>query len=278
MKKVMFHLVRKTAWLSGMILSLSTYSNCSSEMNGFSSSQKPKSERKPQSEANPDEKKAPETSTSDTNKDKTGGVTDLESFDGFMAACQKGNLTHIKETIVYPASKGCRWNVDGNFGKVNGRPYNARREELKTISIPATQRICEFSLSSLESQLYYDDALYLTVNNAIILGSMVQPFIPKDPVIQNLYIWDWSKIGGGGPPWAPLEKICFGSKCDLPPTQTTGKLNFVMGPQKGFEFTKYLKEKSSLDIKLITTGDDDATKDCSHSLMTFNVDISTVAK
>lgn len=206
------------------------------------------------------------------NPDKINEV--LSSDSGFSKSCLAAKRLP-KQTLTFPQRVGCAWNQNGNLGYNNGY-MQARHEEERIVNMPAGAIVCNLSIRSQKTtaKLRYDDALFLTVNSVVLLSDSTWNTLKSDPKNPTLSLWNFTRVRGLYHQSTP--QFCFGESCQLPPTETVGELNYSLGRTKGFELAKFLKSPSSLNVKLIVTGDDDPGHDCSHSTISLDVDVDYV--
>lgn len=186
----------------------------------------------------------------------------------------KGSLEHL---IAFPdPGKVCDWGVDGNGMPKNGE-IMARREQLLPIQIvPGNAVLCSMAFEFPEQDMLYDDEIYLTVNNFMLMGSMdYTTNLTKDG---DFPVYDWTKIKGNPYNHNLYPKFCAGmanglSSCVIPPTQTRGKMQLQFSDSLIAQL--YLKSaaKPVYDFQWVTLGDNDGA-DCRHSGFTFKAKVT----
>ena len=160
----------------------------------------------------------------------------------------------------------CDWGNDGNLSATEGI-YSARREQVETYTLPASEVFCEISAPFAESNggvtdwYAYDDALLMAYNNFVM-------FTTTNDFIQNLSwygsgmgkVYDWDDIAGttmsyGFDPW---ERGGNTSVLFPDPSATTyGDMEIYMDDDYVNSLNEHAMETGEISLMLVTFGDND---------------------
>lgn len=183
--------------------------------------------------------------------------------------------------VVFPArNAGCLWNQGGNLGPVDGI-VQARSEEIVSLELEETETLCGIRFESPAQEIIFDDELFLTFNDAILLSSY--NYNAHFSLQDGFYMYAWEALIGGFNPgtYLPSESYCLGtgtpapSVCEIPVTDTRGRFLLDVATEEAEKLSLLSKQQRRADIGLIITGDNDK-KDCSHSEITVQVELTTV--
>ncbi len=157
-----------------------------------------------------------------------------------------------------------------------------------SIALPENDLICDVRISSAAQSLKFDDEIFLTFKDIVLLSSY--NYNNRFSVVSGAaetpaYQYSWQKLIGGfnpGQQYADggycLGEGQLGSSCNIPVTQTVGNFALELG-QRESAFLG-LSAASSKQAKLgfiIVTGDNDTT-DCKHSKISVNVHLTSAQK
>lgn len=183
--------------------------------------------------------------------------------------------------VVFPArNEGCFWGQEGNLDPFDGIVH-ARSEEIVSLNLNEAETLCSIRLESPAQEIIFDDELFLTFNDAILLSSY--NYNAHFSLRDGLYIYSWeAMIGGFNPgPYSSSESYCVGdgnsvaSICEIPVTDTIGRFFIDVVNEEAEKLSLLSKQQKRADIGLIVTGDDDE-KDCSHSEIRVSIELTTV--
>lgn len=216
---------------------------------------------------NPDD---PSDPTDPTDPTDPGGPTDPDEPDIIPSCAVSSALKTKIIDVAFNSIDDCKWNNSslGNLGKVNGK-IQARHEEPVDLAIPAGAVLCDMELDFPEQSFIYDDHVVLALNNRILMntGSDMHQYLQSDG---SGYIYDWSKLVGKSQDVGGTRLYCNGnSTCNVPSTEQTGKI-LIDIPKSTIQKIVTMSPQSVNQIKMITTGDDDAN-DCNHTPISFKV-------
>jgi hypothetical protein len=227
----------------------------------------------------------------------TNPETPVATVEACQAAKAEGRLvtTHLTRNI--PARMGCNWGQNGNLSRASVREEDhewgtirARAEESVAIEAPAAADgskavICNVQISTNRSEnFFYDDTMIWTLNGFILASTVNynQHFASN----HGYAIYDWEKfktVDGKMLPSdsTPDKQYCAGkeqgiSSCVLPPTETAGAIELHIG-DRVIQTMVGLTNEKSLNLSVITTGDDD-DDDCGHDAFDLNLDVESIAR
>ena len=192
----------------------------------------------------------------------------MDNLDDVLAACAKATET-TKSSINFPARKGCSWSQNGNLNKNNGH-LTARESQESLIDIPDGVLVCGISMTSIETNVTYDDGLIMALNNNLLFSKSV-PRIRNLDKKNDLYQWDWNNLDVGESWDDKPNDYCLG-ECTIPETQTTGSFSYSLTEKDSAAVIVNNGRENDLNFKLIITGDDNDS-DCSHSGLSFEVEV-----
>lgn len=190
----------------------------------------------------------------------TKGTSSSGSGSGTTAVnCTNGALKQDVLTIRLSGNDGaqCPFGLFDNDTKRGGR-LSARIERRFDINVPAGRRVCSLSAQSSQQIVTYDDHLFLTVNNNVILSSTQQ--VTRLAAGGNgFFQYSWEALRGSS---TSSQIFCAaGVTCQLPPSERTGTFAFQMTSEANARLFNSLAGQS-LFFGLIVTGDDDDRSDC----------------
>ena len=225
-------------------------------------------------------------------------------------AKQEKKIKVMEEPISFSKGGTCIFNDTGRFANQlndlrNGPPENykirAISKQLFEVPLPKNVTICNIDFNFPLQSMSYDDEMFLTLNEYIIIAS--QNYSVKS---NKKYKHNGLKISDDGLikfKWhgenslynlyynhGVSKKYCLGlssdsvdyhKKCHIPATQTIGQLKLDITAKEIMKLgvSKYLgtrtQEEVFLNFGFITTGDNDKD-DCQHSPYKFSISIHYV--
>lgn len=176
-----------------------------------------------------------------------------------VVSCTNGAIKQDVLTIRLSGNDGarCPFGLFGNDPKRNAR-LSARIERRFDINVPAGRRVCSLSAQSAQQLVSYDDQLFLTVNDNLIVSSSQHA---ASLAIGSNGFQQYSWEGLRGKSTANQIFCAAGVTCQLPPSERTGTFSFQMTSEANARLFNSLAGQS-LFFGLIVTGDDDDGSDC----------------
>ncbi len=185
------------------------------------------------------------------------------------AATRLQTLTRV---IKYPEREDCNFGVYPNIGPI-ANVNTAREISHARLDLPPG-KICDLEMqSSSREHLQYDDFLILTLAGQIIFASN-QDLLLNLQAQQSIYTWNFDRIVGQNITDFDEVPYCLGSieKCRLPGSEEEGPFTLNLSSRDLAPVALALVGKSSADLDLIATGDDN-DEDCYHSNLELKVTI-----
>lgn len=196
-------------------------------------------------------------------------------------AVKTGKMKKQTYAVSFPnPKKSCDWGINGNLDRKN-EYIRARREQYRTLSLSLGSKVCSLNMKSdKEDQFYYDDNIFLTLNNYVLASTsnFSQHLANNDGFFH--YSWtrlrdqDAQNLGFN----TTLEKqycagASLGSSCSFPETESFGAVQLQFNDEV---FQRILGMTDARQVKLgvITTGDDNSESDCQHVDLNFTVDVN----
>ena len=176
------------------------------------------------------------------------------------------------------------------------------------LNIPSGATLCGASFGQLDNEeLYYDDHIFVLFNNNILTSSYPyhdaeERYIDRNSgdngLLQNYEKGDFSKLDSGifsydiyQFEWNKLQgasqhdrlndnypEYCVegNEECSMPTTQQVGPLKLKLSDGVVQELFLHSKMVNKMDFNIVTTGDNDTKKDCSHSEINLEVKLRYV--
>ena len=179
---------------------------------------------------------------------------------------------------------GCEWNTDGNLSPAEGQ-LTARITQTQDVDIASFTAICSLSLDfdphKSGQSIYYDDELFLMINGIVLLAS-------DTTQVQTLetdgyfYRYDWSVLAGTPIDFSPsVPPYCLGeaegwSQCTVPDADVEGEVVLELEESLMRVLGDIAIADGALVFDMVTAGDNDEGRDCSHSYWTFEVKIDAI--
>lgn len=244
--------------LSKISLALAVLLSVSCSSHEFKGSAKAGATAPKSNEANPSE---PTTTTTDGTIQKPAEAPVITSTS--KDRCESGDGTKVLEQkISFPARKGCNFEAEGITRQ------NEVITAMKSSSIPLqlpVGEVCDMSLESDgEIAFRYDDILIFSLEQYVLFSStetIKERFVPKNNYLEwdKAKLLDW-RVNFDGKPLC----IDADSTCNMPATDTPGKLSLVYPFKSIAPLINLYKGKTEVPLLLTATGDND-DQDCSHS-------------
>lgn len=201
----------------------------------------------------------------------TVSVTVKEIIDVITDLCldsPAGSFTVSEVLASFPTRKDCSFGANGNLSAQNGY-LRARETQSYSIPLPANAVLCEFEVASSTSNWHYDDFTMLTLNDRVLVSSNESLRVPLTSEA-GIFLWDWNNVKGSLISNFEATSYCLGGTCTIPPHDQQGALNITLNQNSMFELAKQILATSSLELNLMSFGDNDA-EDCFHSGLDLNV-------
>ncbi len=200
-----------------------------------------------------------------------------------------GRLRTKLLTASYPdTGKACDWNQNGNLSQLN-QFIRARHEQRQVFQVAhiadGKVSICHIKLaSSGDSRFYYDDNVFITLNNYILAST--SNFTRHLEAVNGFFRYDWNHLinkpaQNSGADTVLSQQYCAGaaagqSACEFPQTETAGTAKLHFG-ETVIQNILSITNASQFELGVITTGDDDLT-DCQHVPINLNLDVAYIVE
>jgi hypothetical protein len=211
-----------------------------------------------------------QTANTTTGSNSGGNSPGNNTSSGGTSGCENPAL--VKSDVVKVTIPKNIPDVDGGlrcpFGKNDnnneaGGLYSARIERKFDINIPAGRVVCSMKAGSQQQTIEYDDHLFLTLNNHVLISSRGIPTSSFQKATNGFYLYDWSKIRGTK---NSSSLLCAdGTTCQIPKTQTTGAFAFEMSEAANKAIFSSLANQP-LFFTMVLTGDDNPPIDCAQHM------------
>lgn len=229
-------------------------------------------------------------------------------IDEIIIGCEQakinGSLLSQTSAVHFPAVGDCSFNensndvntfnIEGNGPRLNGK-VRARVEQYFNVELPTAGTICDIDFIFPESTMQYDDEIFLTLNNYVVMssqnystGSGSIHYTNGLKINENgLMVYNW--IGDNSLynlhyGQAVTPKYCLGVdpsdpqydiKCNIPPTEVNGQFKLEIPSSEIIKVGlsgqgQDISSKTEVNFGFISTGDND-NGDCEHSEYNFNV-------
>ncbi len=196
--------------------------------------------------------------------------------------CMSKPATLKSIEITFPAyTEGCAWEQGDNLDPVDG-VARARVEEYVPLELAQDETLCGVAFSSDQQQIYFDDELLLTFNDAILMSSY--NYNDRFTTDNGLVFYNWPGLIDGFNPgkYKSTASYCIGDRngtdpgCQVPITNTTGQFQLTVAQSDAEKLSLLAKQEGRADVGLVITGDNDSN-DCKHSEIRVTVDVMTVS-
>lgn len=178
----------------------------------------------------------------------------------------RGYLKTDTKVISYEGNRDkeneCSWEGEDG-GRVHG--YKSWK---KDIGFSDGIVVCEMELNTATDKLYYDDGFLITLNDkALIWGTIDATKLDK---VDGFRVYDWDKLKKSELSSKNSDCADGKVKCEVPPTQKEGKLDFSLNREMNLKLMKDIEAKGA-KLTLRGFGDNDEKIDCTHSGIDLNV-------
>ena len=222
-------------------------------------------------------------------------------------ASAQGLLVSVTKTVSFPAAIECEFNeagtevnqlnAAGNGPRQNAR-IRARREQFSQFHLDTPGTICDMDFNFPTQTMQYDDEIFLTLNEYVLMSSTNYSDQSEDSRYENGL--KTNSIGFQTYKWIGdnslynlyyshqvTPKYCMGlntestnyhQKCDIPPTEQEGQMkldipnHYIVNLGLASQLNYPLEPSPLFKFGFITIGDND-NGDCEHSAYSFTVTI-----
>lgn len=223
-------------------------------------------------------KKGKKETSGDSEKNsekKPEKMGDIDSKEEVINLCSDGSKKMVTNTLVFERRQDCSWEMNGNLETRNNY-LQARETQTRSVPVKNGDLVCNVSVSSATETFHYDDTLFFTLNDYILMSSN-DNVVPDFETDGNLLLWKWQSIAGKNRSFNKANSYCFGAddSCSVPGHDQEGKLEFSLDDERFSELAVKLAKKNQLDFSVTATGDNDAG-DCYHSHLELDVQMEVV--
>ena len=211
-------------------------------------------------------------------------VAQPTTVDDVLDACTSGTKVTRTVKVEFAENTGtCAFGTAGNSSRLDGK-VRARLEKYVNIALPENDLICDVRISSANQSLKFDDEIFLTFNNIILLSSY--NYNNRFSVVSGAaetpaYQYSWQKLIGGFNPGQQhadggycLGEGQLGSSCNIPVTQTVGNFALELGQRESAFLGLSAASSKQAKVGFIVTGDNDSS-DCKHSKISVDVHLTS---
>ncbi len=163
----------------------------------------------------------------------------------------------------------CPWGAGDNL-EMTSAVMAARIEVTRSLDVPVSAVLCSMSLRVPETNMYYDDWMYMLFDDVVVLSPPNWSSL-LEQTDDGLLIYDWMRIrghNGGSPAYCPGA----GSTCELPDTQHDGSIQLELDSDTQRLLFDRAATLGTYTVTVAATGDNDPEIDCDHS--DFNLEVT----
>lgn len=179
--------------------------------------------------------------------------------------------------VLGPTLPPCLFGIPPNLPAINGF-VTARKERTYPLTqLPPAAEICSLTMESVPGPLSYDDGLFLTLNDAVLMASHLNLYWHFPMMTQGFRRFDWPALRGKSYLTNDNIPTCLdagkpGAQCFVPPTESSGQIRLKFLDSSIQKVSRWAASKGEpLALKLVVTGDDNPEKDCRTSPIVMNV-------
>lgn len=194
-----------------------------------------------------------------------------------LKLCSDGQVKEKTERLLFPKRKHCSFGAGDNLKPRSGY-MQAREIDSILVELEEKTIICDMALISRSKELHYDDYMFFTLNDTILIASETG-WADYFPTGENgLKTWNWNLLKGQAHAGVEASdqyglQYCLGdANCLVPKHDEKGafryQISFVEGQEALF---MEINKTRSLNFNLIATGDNNKG-DCFHS--DFDLDLN----
>jgi hypothetical protein len=186
--------------------------------------------------------------------------------------------TKVQSIAFADPGMSCVWSQGGNGAKKDGE-IRGRIEQSVALALPEGAVICDLGFTFAETQMRYDDEIFLTFNDLVLAGSM--DYTARFDQSGDFFKYDWTKLINAPYSHDLYADYCLGAQdgtghCMIPPTETTGTMQLEFASSLVHKLSVKAIQSKRFDLGWVTVGDNDDRVDCRHSDFGFDVTIKYV--
>ncbi len=190
--------------------------------------------------------------------------------------CEGATSSERVQVSFAARDAGCAWGEGGNLDPEQGE-VSARVEERVALDLGGGA-LCEMALAFEEQTLAFDDAFLLTFGD-VILASSYAPMIEVFEADGLFRLYDWSRLAGYAYDYWESDTYCLGAReglatCTVPFAETPGPIALDFEDSLLRALVGRAQATGASSFGFVTVGDDDPDADCSHSALSFAVDVT----
>ena len=228
-------------------------------------------------------------SSDDLVVDEGDNAVDLEAIAGvkqeyvvgtalFEGCKDPTKIQTLQQNLNFKERQDCSFGMGDNL-PIKNNFVTARESQTIKADLPPDSVVCDIRMESEQADLHYDDFLFITLNNDILVASEVgfgDLFAP----VNGLKPWDWEKIKGK--PFSLAQgdtkgvPYCLNDpECKVPGHDMVGAFKYSVDIEGVPALAAKVINQQSMDFTVIATGDDNAG-DCDHSTFNLNLTVEYV--
>jgi hypothetical protein len=219
-----------------------------------------------------------------------------------MTTCESAKETNTLQTklvtidfespdAIPGTTSACPWTATNQLVQ---EKHTAYVEQHSIFDMPSNAKICDIRFEANEQPMKYDDHFVFSFDDRVLASNSkgLVNYLADAPELKmgdtNLAnkMFDWTKIYNQ--PWTDkgVKQTNFyclgqneGSVCSWPATDTTGIINIDFAPSLLLQIAhQYPAENNTHRFSFVTTGDNDPSKDCRHTPLTFQAKVYYISQ
>ena len=177
--------------------------------------------------------------------------------------------------------KNCSFGEGNNLKAKDGYMRAMEYQSIK-VDLPDVEEICGLSLASSKQDLHYDDYLFITLNQKVLVSSEEKWTSLLDDV-NGFKQFDFLKLRDQEHKFVEEDPnygtpYCYGdANCMVPDHDETGAFTLNVDEKSIAAISDMGKEAQALEFTAIATGDDD-DEDCDFSSFALNLKLKYIPK
>lgn len=199
--------------------------------------------------------------------------------------CQNGAAVQSEDAVLsfpeIPAGTTCAFGSGDNLSR-RDLFFRAYLRQSQTVELPEGAVLCGFSLKHDDQAMRYDDEMFFTVNDKLLLSTKnYSEFFATDGFFHE-FSWDNLRDKPYDPADTARGVYCAGgsngdglNSCKVPETETAGSIELDFSEDLNRRLASALQAQNVLRFDWITTGDNDNT-DCRHSSINLQLSVQYV--
>ena len=193
-----------------------------------------------------------------------------------FAGCKDpAKVQTLQQNLNFQKRENCSFGEGDNLERKNNF-VTARESQTIKANLPENSVVCDIQLASSQADLHYDDFLFITLNDDILVASEVG-FADLFEPVNGLKPWDWTKIVDK--PFSLAEGATKGMPyclndvaCAIPGHDQTGAFSYSVNIEQVPALAAKVINEGKMDFTVIATGDDNDA-DCDHSSFNLNLEV-----